>query len=243
METLEKKLNVNAVTERMIQKGFSQTEISERIGVSKATVSTWLKPDKFPRPKHLLQLGRLLGLKYDDLVQQELSGQPMVAFRKSGNYKITTEQLEKYNFVSRLLQKLVPHVPFDNLSSPTTLKEPKNDYEYIERAAASVRRSVNYSGGILNFEDLIKLFDEHFCFLFADYQWFNIILNLSQRKCSFFANILQSSNYIVPFGIENGGYISFFSFFIESPSYNFAWRINTRDRVDHGIQLRCLAFV
>lgn len=165
METLEKKLNVNAVTERMIQKGFSQTEISERLGVSKATVSTWLKPDKFPRPKHLLQLGQLLGLKYDDLVQQELSGQPMVAFRKSGNYKITTEQLEKYNFVSRLLHKLVPHLPFDNLSSPATLKEPRNDYQYIERAASSVRRSVNHSGGVVNFEDLIKLFDEHYAIL------------------------------------------------------------------------------
>ncbi|KYG66454.1 hypothetical protein AZI86_05255 [Bdellovibrio bacteriovorus] len=160
MDMLEKKLNTKAVSERMIHKGLSQTDLADKLQVSKATISSWLKPEKFPRPRHLLQLGELLSLKYEELILESQAQSPVVAFRKSGNYKITPEHMEKFYYVGRLLNKLVQFLPFDTLSSPTTLKDPKLDYEYIQKAASSVRQIINPKTHVIDFPDLIRFFNE-----------------------------------------------------------------------------------
>ena len=36
----------------------------------------------------------------------------------------------------------MPYLPFDNLSLPPSLKEPKLDYEYVQDAARAVRKEI-----------------------------------------------------------------------------------------------------
>ena len=48
--------------------GLNQSDIAERLGVSRASVSKWFNGQSFPRPAELLKLGRLLGLQHDELV-------------------------------------------------------------------------------------------------------------------------------------------------------------------------------
>jgi transcriptional regulator with XRE-family HTH domain/Zn-dependent peptidase ImmA (M78 family) len=154
---MEKKLNTQVVTSRMLELGLSQTDLAERLDVSKTAISSWLKPEKFPRPLHLLKLSEILKLRFDEIVSQVTANEPVVAFRKSGNHKITDEHREHFQYISRLLQRLVPHLPFDSLSTPPVLKNPKVDYDYVQKAAQAVRGEIGKTG-VIDFEDLLSIF-------------------------------------------------------------------------------------
>ena len=65
---MERTLNLSAVDAAMSSKGFTQTSLAERLGVTKAAVSKWLTGKSFPRPPELLKLGKLIGLSYGSLV-------------------------------------------------------------------------------------------------------------------------------------------------------------------------------
>ncbi len=155
---MEKKLNTSLINDRMLQLGLSQTDLAEQLDVTKTAISSWLKPEKFPRPRHLLKLAELLKLSFDDIVLKIVEAQPTVAFRKSGNHKIQDSHREHFFYISRLLSRLVPYLPFDTLSAPATLKEPKVEYEYIQKAAKAVRAEVGKEQ--ISFEDLLGIFDK-----------------------------------------------------------------------------------
>lgn len=53
------------------QAGLSQGQIAEALGVSRAVVSRWMHAGSLPKPKTLLELGKLLGLSIDDLITEE----------------------------------------------------------------------------------------------------------------------------------------------------------------------------
>ncbi len=154
---MEKKLNTSLISDRMLQLGLSQTELAEHLDVTKTAISSWLKPEKFPRPRHLLKLAELLKLSFDEIVLKAPDLQPAVAFRKSGNHKIQDSHREHFFYTSRLLSRLVPYLPFDDLSAPATLKDPKVDYDYIQKAAKAVRQEVGKEQ--IKFEDLLTIFD------------------------------------------------------------------------------------
>jgi transcriptional regulator with XRE-family HTH domain len=156
---VEKKLNIRVVAERMVTKGLSQADIAQQLDVSRPTISAWFKPEKFPRPRHLLKLAEILGLTFEELVLKPSVAQASVAFRKSGNYKITDEHLEKYHYVGRLLRKLSPFLPFDTLSTPAVLKDPKVDYDYIQLSAKAVRERIGPVDGVIEVESLINFFN------------------------------------------------------------------------------------
>ncbi len=65
---MEKQLNTSLIHERMLQLGLSQTELAEKLEVTKTAISSCLKPEKHPRPRHLLKFAELLKLSFDEIV-------------------------------------------------------------------------------------------------------------------------------------------------------------------------------
>lgn len=153
-----KKLNITKIEEVMMRKGVSQQSIADHIGVTKSAVSTWFKPDKFPRPNHLYKLAKFLELSFDDLVLKDEIEQAKIAFRKSGNYEITEVDHNQFQYIATLLEQLVPFASIDILSKPPTLIDPKIEYDYIQKVVISVRKEINVEYGIIKFENLIELF-------------------------------------------------------------------------------------
>lgn len=158
---MNKKLNTSAMLEKMMQLGISQADLAQKLDVSRTAVTAWLKPEKFPRPRHLLKLAEILQLQFDDLVVRPISSEPKVAFRKSGNHKIKPEHIERFQFSARLLERLVPLLPFDKLSAIPTLKNPSADYEYLEESASVVRSELGLTETEIKFEEIVGLFNKY----------------------------------------------------------------------------------
>jgi transcriptional regulator with XRE-family HTH domain len=155
-----KSLNLEAIEKNLSTLGLSQSQVADALGVSRQIVSQWLKGTKFPRPAKLLSLSKLLKLSFNDLVcKADTSLEPVVAFRKKGSHKITDAYLEDAKDKGYLLQQLVPCLPFDNLSKPPSLIDPKLDYTYIQKAAQRVREEIEKKvGEEINFAEMIDFF-------------------------------------------------------------------------------------
>ena len=158
-----KKINRENVLTQLEKLGFSQASVAESLGVSKQSVSNWFLGSKFPRPGVLLKLAKILQLSFDEIViKEDISMEPVVAFRKKGKHKITPEYIEDAKDKGFLLEKLVPYLPYDKLSKPPTLIDPKIDYKYIQTAAAEVRKVISKKDNFkINFQDLIDFFNQH----------------------------------------------------------------------------------
>jgi transcriptional regulator with XRE-family HTH domain/Zn-dependent peptidase ImmA (M78 family) len=140
---MEKSLNIPNIKSAMQQCGLSQAKIATEIGVSRSAVTNWLKNSDFPRPAKLLKLGGLLQLSFTELViEQPEPNAPVVAFRKKKGRKTKDTHLERAMLMGGLLQSLAPLLPFDDLSAPPTLKDPKNEYEYLQRLACQIRGKI-----------------------------------------------------------------------------------------------------
>lgn len=155
-------LNINAVTRKTESLGLNQSSIAKTLGVSRETVSQWFKQEKYPRPDKLLKLAKLLGLTFSELVIKVTDPmEPVVAFRKKGMHKITPAYVEQARDMGRILEALVPYLPFDDLTRPATLRKPVNEYEYVHKAAQHVRERIGISiDAEITFHHLIKFFGE-----------------------------------------------------------------------------------
>lgn len=155
---MEKQLNTKKIAEMMDELGLNQSGLASEIGVSRTIVSSWFKGRKFPRPDKLLKLGITLGLSFQDMVQKSVTaGEPIVAFRKKGRRKTTDNHIEHAKEIGALLELLVPYLPFDSLFQPPVLKEPRLEYNYIQKAAARIRFEIDLNNEIiLNFQQLIN---------------------------------------------------------------------------------------
>lgn len=161
--TAMKKLNVKLVKQRLEELGLSPSSLADKIGTSKQTVSNWLTEKKFPRPARLLKLATILKLTFNEIVIQEVSpSEPIVAFRKKGSHKITSEYIDDAKDKGYLLEHLVDYLPFDNLSTPPVLKNPTLEYNYIHQVANQVRKDIGKkTNEKIEFSDLIDLFIEN----------------------------------------------------------------------------------
>ena len=156
---MEKRLNTRLISSTMLEKGLSQQNLADKIGVSKAAVSKWLKPLSFPKPSYLLKLGKLLGIRHGDLVLTDEASLAQVAFRKSGNYKIKDEHVEQFQYVARLLKRISPYLPFDKFSDPSTLSNPELSYNYIQSVALTIHDEIANKEGEVEYTSLINLFN------------------------------------------------------------------------------------
>ena len=157
-----RKLNIKRIEESTERLGFNKSKLASVVDVSRETVSQWFKGEKFPRPDKLLKLSMTLGLKFDELVSTISSeNEPIVAFRKKGNHKITGQYLEEARDTGRILSNLIPYLPFDRLSRPKTLIRPVLDYAYMQQVAKNIRNRIEKApNDKIEFEDLIKFFND-----------------------------------------------------------------------------------
>lgn len=151
-------LNLPQIKDRLLKLGYGQTRLAKEIGVTRSAISLWLTNQKFPRPRHVLKLSRVLKLGYEDIVKEELNSQPVVAFRKKGNTKTVDKHYQKALAMGKLLGDLASFLPFAALSNPPILKEPQIDYFYIQNVASEVRKILNLTTEVIDFEDLIGCF-------------------------------------------------------------------------------------
>ncbi|NLQ18060.1 helix-turn-helix domain-containing protein [Marinomonas sp. M1K-6] len=158
---MQKTLNIKKANLAMERAGLTQTAVAESLAVSREAVSQWLSSKSFPRPNKLLQLGKLLGLSFDDLVIKEEPFAPKVAFRKKAGTKTKDHHIEKAQEIGRFLRHLVPYLPFDTIEMPPVLKSPSCDYEYLRKVTAKVRKNVNLGPvECVDFSHLIRRFSE-----------------------------------------------------------------------------------
>lgn len=153
-------LNIETLSRQAESLGHNQSSIAKALGVSRETISQWFKQEKYPRPDKLLKLARLLELTFSDLVSRlPAPNEPVVAFRKKGAHKITPEYVEQAKDMGRILETLVPYLPFDDLAQPATLRKPVNQYEYVHKAAKRIREQIGVQAADeIHFEKLIDFF-------------------------------------------------------------------------------------
>lgn len=60
------------------ERGFTQVEIAERLGVSQQAVHTWVSGENVPRLNKAQRLAQLLGVKLTDLVYPHSSPETLV---------------------------------------------------------------------------------------------------------------------------------------------------------------------
>ena len=63
-----KALNIEKIISQLEQLGISQSNLAEKLEVSKQSVTNWIQEKKFPRPAVLLKLAKTLGLSFDEII-------------------------------------------------------------------------------------------------------------------------------------------------------------------------------
>jgi len=124
-------------------------------------VSKWLGGRSFPRPDKLLKLALAVGLPYDELVCETPTNEPVVAFRKRGARKTTAAHVARAKDMGRLLARLVPYLPFDDLRQPPSLRKPNTDYAYLQRVSREIRGEIGVAPDApVGFHALIQRFED-----------------------------------------------------------------------------------
>lgn len=159
---MEKQLNITKIKQTMDEQGLNQAGLANKLGVSRTIVSSWFKGQKFPRPDKLLKLGLTLGLQFQEIVQKSVTAaEPVVAFRKKGRRKTKDTHLVQAKEMGQLLEILVPYLPFEGMFQPPALKEPRLEYNYIQKAAARIRLGIGLKNSHpIDFEQLIEKLNE-----------------------------------------------------------------------------------
>ena len=159
---MENKLNVKNVNQKAQELGLNQTALAKELQVSREAVSKWLRNEKFPRPDKLLKLARILNLSFSELVNKiSTVNDPVIAFRKKGVHKITSEYINQAKDMGGILNELVPYLPFDDLSQPAVLKAPSSDYTYVHKVTKRIREEIAVQeSDEIRFDSLIKYFND-----------------------------------------------------------------------------------
>ena len=154
---MSKQLNTNLIKEKFIEYGISPSQLSKELNVSRESVSQWLQNKTFPRPAKLLQLGKLLNLKYSDLVETDTAFEPQIAFRKVGSARTKDIHYKKAKEMGYALKQLVEFLPSNMMIKPPELKEPKNNYKYIQSASKTVRNIFEINDWGIKFDEIIDI--------------------------------------------------------------------------------------
>ena len=137
---MHKVVHNQALKDALAQKGWTQKQLAEAMGVSAQSVTNWLQGNDFPRPDKLLRLASTLRLRLNQLVQdtQPVAAQPVVAFRRRAGTKTANAHVAKAQAMGALLGPLVDHLP-PLRALRTELPDPSTVYADLQRAVAQTR--------------------------------------------------------------------------------------------------------
>ena len=153
-------LNIDAITAAMAERGLNPAGLAKALEVSRESVSKWLNAEAVPRPAKLLQLSLTLGLTRAKLLGVSASiAQPQVAFRMSRAKPAQEEHVARARRMGKMLEALVPYLPFDKFETPPALKSPSDDYDYLQGLAKAIRKELGVSeSGAVNIATLASIF-------------------------------------------------------------------------------------
>jgi len=155
---MQKNLQSDTIQRSLRENGLTQKELAASLGVSAQAVTNWLKGKDFPRPATLLKLAATLKLNFDEIVQNDNSGQPIVAFRKKGNAKTTQKHVTRAKEMGMLLKPLVPYLP-EQQALRTQITTPSTDYEKLNVVVSQTRSRLGIGEqAVLSYEQLIGEF-------------------------------------------------------------------------------------
>jgi transcriptional regulator with XRE-family HTH domain len=155
---MKKKLNIPLIQTKLENLGLSQSKISKELSVSREAISQWLSGECFPRPDKLLKLGRVLSLKYSELVIQDELNEPIVAYRKVGNAVTKDRHITRAKEMGYALEHLVPYLPYETMTRPAALNQPKNEYKYIQEAVKAFREILDIQKIKVEVPEIINYF-------------------------------------------------------------------------------------
>lgn len=155
---MNKRLNIELVKRAMDSLGFNNSQLSERLAVSRTIVGDWLAGRKFPRPDKLVRLGILLRLPHSDLVVDDTPLAAVVNFRKKARRALNDTHFADALKKAMLLDSIADYLPDGALEVPPVLKRPSLDYAYIQKAVAMVRGLANKSmTDVVHYSDLVEI--------------------------------------------------------------------------------------
>lgn len=153
------RLNTDRLKLALEAAGISPSALATKLDVSREAVSKWLNGESYPRPDKLLRLANIAGLGFRELVLQEDEHAPRVAFRKVRGTTTTDRHVMHAQEIGRALRAIVPYLPFDKLVTPSVLKDPVNEYGYLQEVSIALRKSFGLKAtDQITFPHLVKSF-------------------------------------------------------------------------------------
>lgn len=154
---MQNTLHVESLRAALTQRGWTQKDLADQLGVSAQSVTNWLKGRDFPRPDKLLKLATILHLSFAQLVAPP-EDQPIVAFRKRAGTKTTDAHIAKAIGIGGLLKPLVEFLP-ELPTLRTQISSPSTSYARLQSDALQVRSKLGMSErSALSYQALIGEF-------------------------------------------------------------------------------------
>ena len=154
---MQKAIHKDGLLAALAQRGWTQRVLARKVGVTPQSVTNWLKGADFPRPDKLLKLATVLGLSFDQLVEQS-TDVPIVAFRKKAGTKTTDEHVLNAQAIGFLLRPLVEFLP-DVPSLRAGISTPSQEYSKLQGIVSEVRAKLGVGErAVLAYEQLIGEF-------------------------------------------------------------------------------------
>lgn len=162
---MHKVVHSPALKQALAQKGWTQKQLADAIGVSAQSVTNWLKGDDFPRPDKLLKVATTLKLRLDDLIEKPAAERAVVAFRRRAATKTTERHITKAHGMAALLHALVEYLP-PLRALRSELPKPSTAYADLQRTVAQVRDKLGIGQrAVLKYETLIHEFAANDAFI------------------------------------------------------------------------------
>lgn len=159
---MNKRLNTESIVKAMELIGYNNSQLADKLSVSRTIVGDWLSSKKFPRPDKLVRLGLALKLSHHQLVIDEAPVTAVVNFRKKAHRNIADAHYSDGLKKAILLDQIADFLPEDSLEIPPVLKSPTLDYDYLQKAITLVRSYVNKSPkDAVSYSDLIHIIHKY----------------------------------------------------------------------------------
>ncbi|MGB4405670.1 MAG: helix-turn-helix transcriptional regulator [Sphaerochaeta sp.] len=133
-----KRLNIKAIQNKMEELGIHQAGLAKEMGVSRESISQWLKNLKMPRPAYLLKLATVLEMSFSEIVIKE---DPIgtYVYRTHRKAKLNEPRTEKAEVMMDLLDAIFKEKEPASLLAIPKLESPSLNYDYIQKAAQTIR--------------------------------------------------------------------------------------------------------